>query len=255
MKLKLPQIISTFLLVILFASFNNYFSQDLSVSTNIVSRYVWRGLAMGTTAPCLQPTVELGIGSFTVGLWGSHTFKNSTDFEIDLYAGYSLELPESGSLKFAVTDYTNPNNGINLDNFNNYNNEGGPGAHSVEMNATYSGPEYFPISLSFNMYLHNVENNPIYVELGYSTSIMDVDLNPFIGATPGDKAEITYPDGSTENNSYYGTEKFSIINIGLTATKTFNITEGYSIPVFGSIMHNPNAKNTFYVFGVTFQIL
>lgn len=230
--------------ITLFISMNIIFctgnlnAQKLSVGTDIVSRYIWRGIDLGSNTPSLQPTVKFAVGGLTAGFWGAYSLSNPDALnEIDIYASYSVELSDAGSISFGVTDYTNPNSGTKIGNIHNHNDEEGPGAHYVELNTGYTGGESFPISLSFNMFLYNLKNNPIYFQLGYATSIEDVALNLFVGGTPG------------EDTGYYGVTDFSIINLGFTASKSIKFTEDFSLPIFGSVILNPASENLFLVVG------
>jgi hypothetical protein len=213
-------------------------AQELSVGTDFVSRYIWRGIELGGNTPSFQPTVKLTVSSLTAGFWGAYSLSDSKGLnEIDIYASYSFELSDAGSLSFGVTDYTNPNSGTKIGNIHNHNDEEGPGAHFIELNAGYAGSESFPLSLSFNMFLYNLKNNPIYLQVGYSTSIENVVLDLFAGGTPG------------EDTEYYGTTNFSIINFGFTASKSIKFTEDFSLPIFGSVILNPASENLFFVAG------
>ena len=215
-------------------------AQELSVGTDIVSRYIWRGIDLGGNTPSIQPTLEFSTGGFAVGFWGAYSISDPAGLnEIDIYASYSFELAESGSLSLGFTDYTNPNSGVKMGNFNNWDDPAGPGAHFVELNVGYTGPESVPLSLSVNFFFHNVENSPIYFQLGYDTSIKDVGLSLFVGGTPGEDA------------GYYGVTNFSLINIGLTASKEIKITDSFSLPISGSVILNPASEDLFYVLGVS----
>ncbi|MEG8945676.1 TorF family putative porin [Rosettibacter firmus] len=226
------------ILLMLFTSKN--FAQEFSLNTDFVNRYIWRGLDLGGDAPSIQPNIKLTISNFTIGFWGAYPiFKDAALNEIDIYATYSFSLSNAGSISFGLTDYTNPDNGVKFFNFANHDSHNGPGAHSIEFNANYTGPENFPLTLSANIFVHNVANNPIYLQLGYATNLNGVGINLFIGATPGDE------------NSYYLTNKFNIINAGFTVSKTLSITSEFNLPIFGSIILNPSQENIFYVIGIT----
>lgn len=216
----------------------NLNAQELSVGTDFVSRYIWRGIELGGNTSSLQPTVKLTVSSLTAGFWGAYSLSDSKGLnEIDIYATYSLELSDAGSFSLGLTDYTNPNSGTKIGNIHNHNDSEGPGAHFIELNTEYSGSGNFPLSLSFNMFLYNLKNNPIYFQVGYSTSIENVALDLFAGGTPG------------EDTRYYGTANFSIINFGFTASKNIKFTEDFSLPIFGSVILNPASENLFFVAG------
>ncbi|MBX3008108.1 MAG: hypothetical protein KF816_08795 [Melioribacteraceae bacterium] len=225
-------------LVILFAT--SAIAQEITLGTDFVSRYVWRGFDLGGNAPSIQPSIEFTKGGFTAGFWGAYSFANPTNLEeIDIYASYRFSLGESGSaLSLGIIDYTNPNSGTRIGSFANYDDPSGPGAHYIEVSAGISGPESFPISLALNMFVHNVQDNPIYFELGYSTSVGEVPVSLFLGGTPSD-------------NAYYGTTGFSLINIGFSVSKEIKITDSFSLPVFGTVSLNPASENLFYVLGIS----
>lgn len=166
--------------VLALLSFNSLIAQEISLGTNFVNRYIWRGIDLGSNTPNIQPTVALNTGGFTFGFRRAYSLSDTVGLnKIDIYTSYSFELAESGSLSLLLTDYTNPNSGIKIGNFNNDVNSLGPGAHFIELNIGYSVPESFPISLSFNPLIYNVANNPIYFQIGYNTSVNDVSLGFF----------------------------------------------------------------------------
>ena len=216
------------------------FAQEFSVGTDFVSRYIWRGSDLGENTPSIQPNLSFGISGLTVGFWGAWPTANPAGLdEIDIYASYAIDLKTAGGLSLGVTDYTNPNSGTKIGNFNNYDNKNGAGAHFLEANVNYSAPESFPIYLSFNIFFYNLKNNPIYVEAGYSTTVKDIGFSAFAGLTPG------------EDQAYYGVTNFSVINLGIKASKEIKVTDSFSIPLFGSVILNPASENLFYVLGVS----
>jgi hypothetical protein len=232
------------LFILTFVFITGTSAQELSVGTDVVNRYLWRGTDFGDS-PSIQPTIELGAGGFAVGFWGAYPTNNDTHAEeVDFYAGYNIDINSSGSIYFGFTDYMFPTTGFELTNFNNYDDASGAGSHYIEINGGYSGPESFPISLSFNIFVHNVMDNPIYFELGYSLAVQDVGLDFFVGGAVGDGA------------AYYGAVKddgtpktFDIVNTGITASKEIKFSDDFSLPIFGSIIVNPATESLFYVFG------
>lgn len=228
------------ILLFVFINLSNINAQEISLSTDFVSRYIWRGIDLGGNTPSIQPTLSLTAGNFNVGFWGAYSFADPAGLnEIDFYASYSFEIESSGILSIGFTDYTNPNSGTKIGNFNNYDDPDGPGAHFIELNAGYNGPESFPVSLSLNYFLHNVANNPFYFQVGFNTAIKEVGLNIFAGGTPGD------------SGAYYGVKDFSMINVGFKASKEIKITDSFSIPLSGSVILNPASEDLFYVVGIT----
>jgi uncharacterized protein (TIGR02001 family) len=229
-------IIGKLLLFIIIAA--PLYAQELSVGSDFVSRYVWRGTDFGNS-PSIQPTVAFSTGGLTIGFWGAYA-TNDPYQETDFYGGYNFDLKSSGSIYVGYTDYMFPGAGFDLTNFNNYDDPAGAGSHFIEINAAYSGPESCPISVAFNMFVHNVKDNPIYFELGYSIPVKDVSLSLFLGGSAGDGA------------AYYGsTNKLDVVNTGIKASKEIKITDSFSIPVFGSVFANPATKSLFYVVGLS----
>ncbi len=217
------------------------YAQDLSVNADLVTRYIWRGFDYGQS-PSIQPTVKFSTGGFVIGFWGAYpTADPGTGLEeIDFYTSYAFDFGKAGSAGIGITDYIYPTSaGFELGNFNNYDDIDGAGAHFIELNTRYSGPESFPVYFSLNAFLYNVADNPFYLEAGYSASISDVGLDIFIGATPGDTA------------SYYGVDDFAVTNIGIKVSKEIKITEDFSSPIFGSVIVNPSAEDIFFVFGLS----
>lgn len=224
-------------ILILFTTVNSY-SQSLSLNADLVNRYIWRGLNAGGESPSIQPNIALTFSSFTLGCWGAYPLEPKNLEEIDFYFSYNYQKENIGSFNFGVTDYIFPNSGTPVFNFNNYNNSNGSGAHFVELNAGYLGPDELPISLAINIFIYNLENNPIYFQAGYNTQINDVDVSFFVGGTPG------------ESNLYYGTDKFDIINAGITVSRSIQFTENFNLPIFGSIIGNPASDKMYYVVGI-----
>ena len=121
----------------------------------------------------------------------------------------------------------------------------------------YSGTEKFPISLlasvmvygadkkitstdaAGNVILSTDNNYSLYFEVGYShTMSNDVSLDLFAGVVPVE-------------SYYYGVTDFSLINLGLKASKSIKITDDFSLPINLSIITNPDSENVFFVFGIS----
>lgn len=214
---------------------------EVSAGADFVSRYVWRGLDFGN-APSIQPSLSCSIAGFEAGVWGAYTFSNnaSASDEIDTWVSYTADLGNEMSLNFIVTDYYFPNGGKKLGNFNNYDDDPS-GAHTFEGGVAFTGPSTFPITISAYMNFYNDEGNNSYFQVDYPFSVEDYDLSCFIGATPG----------SEDNPDYYGTEEFSVINIGIGASKEVKITDDFNLPVFVQYSINPKKEISYLVFGVS----
>ena len=91
------------------------------------------------------------------------------------------------------------------------------------------------------MNVYNDAGSNTYFQIDYPTSVAEVPLNFFVGAS----------GGSEENPGYYGTETFNVINVGVKATKSVKISEDYSLPVSVTFLINPRAEISYLVFGLT----
>lgn len=83
---------------------------DVKVAWNVgvVSDYIFRGFSQTGEDPAIQGGVDLTSGSFYAGAWASNVdFGDSTDAEVDLYAGYRPEVA-GYALDFGVVGYLYP---------------------------------------------------------------------------------------------------------------------------------------------------
>lgn len=234
-----------FLAFLIGIMFSTTMNAQVGFGADFVSRYIWRGSDFGQ-APAIQPSLTVSAGGFEIGAWGSYQTARSTATagadELDLFAGYAFDLGSGSSLSLVVTDYYFPNGGIKFFNFNKYEDPDGGGAHTFEGGLGYTCPESFPLSVALygNLYSGSDADNTMYFELAYPIMVKEVGVNFFLGGTPG---------GDT---GYYGTTKFNIINLGLTASKEIKITSDFSLPVFGSYIINPYTEQSYFVFGISF---
>lgn len=77
-------------------------AQDITVTGNvgITSDYVFRGISQTNEDPAIQGGVDLTAGLFYAGAWASNVdFGDSTDAEVDLYAGVK---PQFAGFNFDV---------------------------------------------------------------------------------------------------------------------------------------------------------
>lgn len=244
-----------------------------SVGADFVSRYIWRGVNLGGSSPSVQPYVEYGFGSddhaFAIGAWGAYSLSGTqTGQEADLYLSYTIK--EMFSL--TVTDYFFPDETTDRNKYFNYNmdwdkinsGEEAQTGHVVEAAISFNGTEKLPISVMFAMNVWGADSQKYkeeagvmvpedkivmskYIELGYSTEVKGVAVDVFAGAT------LDNPDiAKGEATGFYGQRASGFINLGFTLSKEIKISDNFSLPVFGSLITNPEAENIFMVFGVSF---
>lgn len=205
---------------------------SFNASADIVSSYVWRGVAQGSNQPNIQPTVSYTLGGLCVGAWGSGNFAGSLK-EFDLYATYCL----SSAFSVTLTDY----NWTFSKSYFNYGKNSTD--HLLEGTLSYAGVEGCPLSASVNTMFLGADKNAdgdnaysTYVELGYPVAS---NARVFVGASLFDSPAV------------YGTNGFGITNIGLKVSKAVKLSDQFSLPVYGIAGFNPDAKNAFLVAGIT----
>ncbi len=222
---------------------------DLEISTGVdwYNRYVWRGLDIAGT-PSIQPTLSLEYSGFEIGIWGAYTLSNETSEsdEIDFWLGYTHDLGNDASLGLVVTDYYFPNAGVAFFNFNNYDKViddsiPDPGAHTVEVGVSVTGPKSFPMTVSGFVNVHNDAGNNTYFQAEYPFGINGTDFNFFVGVTGGSK----------DNPDYYGADSFEFINIGISAERKIAITDSFVLPLSISFLVNPNVEISYLLVGVS----
>jgi hypothetical protein len=224
--------------LLLLSSFQ-VFAQDekksnFDLGSDFVNRYVWRGTDFGNS-PSIQPYLSYSIAGFEIGAWGSFSTNGANMQEVDLYASYTF-LKDMFSI--GVTDYFFPNADTAWNHYFNY--KDGTTGHVFEASVSFNGTEKVPVYFNafYNFYGADADNS-VYLELGYSNSIRNiVDYSVFCGASIGEGIYVI--DGA---------DGINVVNLGLTLSKDIRITEKWSLPVFASLVTNPQAQNIFFVFG------
>lgn len=200
-------------------------AQEISTGADFVSTYVWRGVAYA--GPSIQPFVDITAGNFSIGGWGSQGYDGFQ--EMDLYLSYSFDF----GLSLGITDYYYP--GTPWLSFSEDADAGDASSHAFELNAGYGTGAF---SLSAN-YIFNEASGAgsaggdTYFELGYALSGADL----FIGAGDGWHSS----DGD-----------FALVNLGVTVSKELKITETFSVPLFGTMVLNPDSEQFYLLAGVSF---
>jgi hypothetical protein len=208
----------TLLTVIALMSTNISYSQDFGA--DLVSSYVWRGTQFGSGAH-IQPYMELGSGNFTAGVWGSFpTSAKGGGNELDLYLGYDF-----GPVALTVTNYTFPGEGGNYAD--------GEGLIDGDYTELAASTSIMGVDLSAGYF---TEVEALYVELGFSTGAVDIAIGY----------------GDDQGNAWYADGGSGIVNMSFSGSKDIQISENYSLPVFGSFILNPEAETAFLVFGISF---
>ncbi len=190
----------------------------IGLGTDMVSRYLWRGLNIGGDCAHFQPYASLNYKFLEVGAWASYGLSNNNEaetnyYEYDLYAKCTINNFGLGFTNYNIRDYGN----------------------SSEITLSYKGGEKFPLHASFNKYV--IHDDASYIDLGYifcNKSLIPLDFN--VGMTPS--------AGS------YG-DKGGVVNISLTATYETMESDKFSLPIHTTVMVNPQIDKTFFMVGIT----
>ena len=198
-------------------------SSPFSLGGDLVSSYIWRGSKFGN-GPAIQPYLELALGNFSIGGWGSYCFTSNEAAEADLYLSYGFDF----GLSVGLTDYYFPGT-----EYFDYSTESG--SHAFEINLGY---EIDGFSIAANYILNEAGSagsagNDLYFEAGYGFKYFSL----FAGAGDGWHTS----DG-----------EFMFCNLGISAEKELKITDKFSLPLSGSIIWNPEREQFNIVLGVSF---
>jgi hypothetical protein len=230
-----------------------------SVGADLVSRYIWRGADYGNS-PAVQPAAAFSVAGFKAGFWGSYALgQNSKQIndttianmghyaEFDMYLSYTWKGVTIMAYDYFFPNPLNANTGNNYYNFNNQTT-----GHTLEICLSWAGTTKFPLQLFAGTLVYGADkgkdadgtygagsdnNFSTYLEAAYQFNVKGFGVKPFIGGIPF---------GSSWYGPYGG-----VINTGLTISKSVKITNDYSLPVFGSVISNPQAGSVFLVFGVS----
>ena len=210
---------------------------ETTICGDVVSSYIWRGQDLGNVS--LQPTLGIGYKGLSLTAWGSVGLSDPSDTkEFDLTLSYAI-----GGLNIGITDYWF-NNGLDPENrYFKYDAHGTN--HVFEANVGY---DFGPASLQwFTNFAGNDGVNKdgkraysSYVELTVPFKLANVDWTATAGAVPF-------------CTDFYGTDGFAVTNLALKATKDIQVTETFSVPVFGQVVANPCSQKAYLVIGFTLQ--
>ena len=213
--------IMTFAAAVLFLSaFAQESESKFSISSDIVSRYVWRGTQLSTSS-AVQPGLSYSTGGLTLGSWANYSL-DASGTECDLYASYSFDF----GLGVVVNDYFLPSDYAGkLASGQYFNTE--DSVHVMELGLTYSTG-----GLSLGAYKYMNADKAMYLEASYAFK----NATLFAGAG---------------NESYSNSGDFNLVNLGLKVSKEVAISDKYTVTPFASFIVNPNQEQVFLVVGIT----
>lgn len=230
-------------------------ASKFAAAVDVVYPYLWRGIALNSTSKvAFQPYISYAVtDKLTLGLWGTTNLSNDAKSynEFDWYVSYQV----APVVKLMVSDYYY-DSPIARGRYFNYDRTSTQALDlSVLLNFSEKG---VPLDFQWNTIIGGNDYNSngnrnfsSYTEAGYTISAesIGVDFRGFVGAV-------------VNSSAYYVTDGFKFTNVGLNASKSFKITESYSIPVFvrytynenGNYNNNGELKTSFISGGLTFKI-
>jgi hypothetical protein len=251
MKKSIISILSTMVFFPLLSQTDEPKESGLTFGTDIVSRYIWRGINLGGPSPHVQPSIEYAAGNsgLTFGFWGSYGLGAGLALtEADFYIAYT----PVDFLTFTLTDYFFPSDvPLSEDRYFNYR-EGETG-HTIEGMVSFNGTGSFPLSLLFAINLYGADGTGVdgknyyakYLELGYTADYRGTGVGVFAGMA------LDNPDTERGAVGWYG-DSGGLINLGITFARNIRIGQAISVPLFSSLIFNPEAGNIYIVTGLTF---
>lgn len=230
-------------------------AQDFSVSAEVESRYVWRGQPLGGTVPSFHPSMSFEYKGLEVGAWGAYSFSQNPSQELDLYISYTFW---KDMFTVIVTDYCFPGETYDTRYFN-YHNATTP--HVFEAGVSFNGTEKVPVGASVYTNFFGADAKKqngknlfsSYVEVFYNPTIekLGIDLSLFCGAALNGQQ---YFVGDDEYLGFYGNKGFAVVNVGVSATKTFNIKDKVEIPLCTKLVFNPNTNKAYLSVGAGIKL-
>ena len=188
---------------------------ELSANFDVVSTYLWRGQKLGNAN--LQTSVAVAYKGFSLSAWSPIAFDGKDNDEIDLTLAY-----ETGNFSVSVTDYWMSEIG----------NE-----HTIEAQLGYDFG-FMGVNWYTNVYGDDKEYAS-YISLTAPFSLIGLDWEAEVGATPW-------------GTDYYGTDKFSVLDLSLGASKEINIGKSFSTTLFAKATYNPTIEKFYGAVGFSF---
>lgn len=249
-----------------------YKQHKVTFNIDFVNRYLWRGQSWGGDYAVIQPTLEYNpTNKLTFGIWATSNFKSDYFYEdgetsykgyqeIDLYVCYKI----TKYLSAAIWDYYWPSvskvEGVN----NSFFNYGTNSSKTLVTELNFDFTELkLPLQTTISTFISGndfkydengenpKQNYTTYIEIGYLVNTFkEIELNPIIGAVLNNQAEY-YTSGDYN--------KVSFINLGIKASRNFQLGHSFEMIPFINYIHNSTTKNTevfgknFLTFGISFS--
>ena len=210
-------------------------SSPFSVSLELTSKYMWRGIEYGNS-PVIFSSVTFaahGISAYAMGGYAT----NGSHQEVDLGVGYTYK-----SLFVGIADYYYPSAVGEKDGYFKLSSR--KTGHYIEAYTTFA-PEKIPIWITASSYVFGADKNlkgknaySSYAELGYHYDFnKDNVLNLVLGVSLNKSFYIDYEKG------------FNVVNLALKYSTIFNFGR-FHLPVSASYIINPYKEKSFVTLSV-----
>ncbi|MBR0274358.1 MAG: hypothetical protein IJQ59_09790 [Bacteroidaceae bacterium] len=208
---------------------------EVSVGTDIVSQYIWRGLMLGSAG--IQPAASVGWKGLCLSAWGNVGFVNRDDpYEIDFTLSYTIK-----GFSVGITDYWNTEG----DHRYFYYKQDETG-HAFE---AFVGYDFGFLNVSWQTIFAGADGSnksgnrafSSYFELNVPFSLWTCEWVGSLGVVP-------------YATTYYDADHFAVTNVSLRCTKEIPLGRRFKLPIFAQVTANPNAKKLYFVGGITVGI-
>ena len=229
-----------------------------TVSGDLVSRYMWRGLDMA--GPSLQPTLKVAWKGLSLDISSNVPFDKEETKDIDVTLGYSLF-----GVNIGVIDYWT----ANVDPRNRYFYYGGgmECPHQLEANigynCKYGSLQAYTMVYGNDYRIDGKRAYSTYIELSVPFRLGGLNWDVRAGVTPMESAGSTFEEkvvtatGKTKTYTrgdwMYG-ESFTCNLASIRATKELEFKH-FNVPVYVELHANPYLQRTNMVFGVAIKSL
>ena len=188
---------------------------EFSAGVDVVSAYLWRGQKLGNAN--LQTTVAVAYKGFSFTAWSPLVFDGNDGDEVDLTLAY-----ENKNFSASITDYWLSEIGDE---------------HTLEAQLGY---DFGFLSVNWYTNLYDAEKEyASYISLIAPFSLIGLDWEAEVGATPW-------------GTEYYGTDKFSVCDLSLGASKEINIGKSFSTTLYAKATYNPTTEKFYGAVGISF---
>lgn len=238
MKKVLPILLAALFSTSLFAQEEQKAASPVSLSLELTSKYMWRGIEYGTS-PVVFPALGYACGGFSAYAMGGYA-TNGSHQEVDLGLSYTWK-----DFTLAFNDYYYPT-AVGADDryFNFKSRETG---HWMEATLGWA-PEKLPVWVLLSTYIGGADKNPD----GKQACSSYAEIGGYYDFTADDRLSLAV--GSSLNTSFYTDYAcgMSLVNIDLKYAHTLH-AGALDIPLSVSWIVNPYREKSYLSFAAAFS--